>query len=79
MNRSELVAALREGVWATDGLGAKLMLLYPTNPVMQAAADEIEKMEAELREVLENHAIVSDKYLLLKHYLRGESWDGYWD
>lgn len=79
MNRSELVAALREGVWATDGLGAKLMLLYPTNPIMQAAADEIEKMEAELREVLVNHAIVSDKYLLLKDYLRGESWDGYWD
>ena len=79
MNRSELVAALREGVWATDGLGAKPMLLYPTNPIMQAAADEIEKMEAELREVLKNHAIVSDKYLSLKHYLRSESWDGYWD
>ena len=79
MNRAELVAALREGMYATDGNGVKSMLLYPSNPLMKAAADEIEKMEKELREVLKNHAIVSDKYLLLKHYLRGESWDGYWD
>ena len=79
MNRTELISALRDGMYYTDGLGAKLGAMYPTNPLMLAAADEIEKMQDELREVLKNHALVSDKYLSLKHYLRDESWDGYWD
>jgi hypothetical protein len=68
MNRKELIAALREGVWATDGIGAKLMLLYPTNPIMQAAADEIEAMEEELRDLLLSHAIVSDRYIALRNF-----------
>lgn len=76
MNRAELIAALREGMYVTDGNGAKLILLYPSNPLMQAAADEIEAMEKELREILRSHAIISDRYMAMRD---AESWGCYWD
>lgn len=79
MNRKELVEALRNGEYATNANGDRLILVYRSNPIMQLAADEIEAMDAEIKELLKNMALMTSKYLAMKDTLMIESYDCYWD
>lgn len=78
MNRVELIEALRNGEYATTANGDKLVLVYRSNPIMKLAADEIEAMDAELKELRKNMALMSNKYLAMKDILTMESYDCYW-
>ena len=79
MNRKELVEALRNGMYATGKYGEALIMMYPSNPIMKAAADEIEAMDLEIKDLLRSNAILADKYMNLRNDRVAESWDCYWD
>lgn len=79
LTRKDLVEALRKGSYITDAKGNKLVNLNPVNHITLQAADEIEALESELKEIRMNYAILSDRYLAIRDTLRDKDWNAYWD
>lgn len=79
LTRKDLVEALRHGVYATDKHGNKLIHFNCVNYITLQAADEIEALESELKEIRMNYAILSDRYLAIRDILRDKDWNAYWD
>lgn len=75
----EIIEELRNGMYAKDRAGNEILLIYPSNPLTLKAADEIEALEAELKEIRMNYAILSDRYLALRDRLRDKDWNDCWD